>query len=151
LRRTEFTRLTGNGLPLLGTSASAALMTAGVWINYQWPSKAFDHVVSFATISGMWAWIVILAAHIRYRRAADRGRLPESAFKAPCAPYASWGSLGFIGAVVVLMGFDTDSRVSLYGAPVWAAGLVVAYFVVKARDPGTFQRGESASQRKDGS
>jgi L-asparagine transporter-like permease len=146
-----FTRLTGNGLPLLGTSVSAALMTVGVWINYQWPSKAFDYVVSFATISGMWAWVMILAAHIRYRRAADRGRLPQSAFKAPCAPYASWISLAFIGAVVVLMGFDPDSRVSLYGAPVWAAGLVVAYYVLKARDPATFLREETAAgQRRDG-
>lgn len=135
-----FTGLTGNGLPLLGTSVSAVLMTAGVWINYQWPSKAFDYVVSFATISGMWAWIMILASHIRYRRAVDRGLLPESAFKAPGAPYASWLSLGFAGLVVVLMGFDPDSRVSLYGAPLRAAVLVLAYFVIKAWNPDTFAR-----------
>ncbi len=133
-----FTKLTSNGLPLLGTSASAALMMVGVWINYQWPSKAFEYVVSFATISGMWAWVMILASHIRYRRASDRGLLPESEFKAPLAPYASWVSLGFIGLVVVLMGFDPDARVSLYGAPIWVAVLVVSYFVIKARSPETF-------------
>jgi len=144
-----FTRLTGNGLPLLGTTFSAALMMVGVWINYQWPSKAFDYVVSFATISGMWAWVMILASHIRYRRASDRGRLPESEFKAPCAPYASWIALGFIGMVVALMGFDPDARVSLYGAPVWAVGLVVAYFVIKARNPGTFQRKDSVTEGTD--
>ncbi|CAM5229570.1 Phenylalanine-specific permease [Streptomyces narbonensis] len=38
----------------------AALMMVGVWINYQWPGEAFNYVVSFATISGMWAWIAIL-------------------------------------------------------------------------------------------
>jgi amino acid transporter, AAT family len=140
-----FGRLTGNGLPLLGTSVSAALMTAGVWINYQWPSKAFDYVVAFATISGMWAWIMILAAHVRYRRASDRGLLPRSSFRAPFAPYASWAALAFIGGVVVLMGFDPDSRVSLYGAPIWAAGLLVAYFVLKARDPDAFRRERAAA------
>jgi amino acid transporter, AAT family len=142
-----FTRLTANGLPLLGTSISAALMTVGVWINYQWPSKAFDYVVSFATISGMWAWIMILASHIRYRRASDRGRLPESEFKAPLAPYASWVSLAFIGLVVVLMGFDPDARVSLYGAPIWVAVLVVSYFVIRARNPETLQGRGSIAQK----
>ncbi|HEV7628255.1 MAG TPA: amino acid permease, partial [Streptomyces sp.] len=141
-----FTRLTANGLPLLGTSVSAGLMMAGVWLNYQWPSKAFDYVVSFATISGMWAWVMILAAHIRYRRASDRGSLPESEFKAPLAPYASWISLGFIGLVVVLMGFDPDARVSLYGAPIWVAVLVISYFVIKSRNPETFLDKNSGGQ-----
>jgi len=132
------TRLTANGLPLRGTSASAALMMVGVWINYEWPSKAFDYVVSFATISGMWAWIVILVSHIRYRRAAGRGLLPPSDFRAPWGSWVSGVALGFIGLVVVVMGFDPDSRVSLYGAPVWAAVLTAAYFVLKARRPETF-------------
>lgn len=78
-----FTKLTPSGTPLVGTTFSAALMLVGVWINYQWPGKAFDYVVSFATISGMWAWIVILICHIRYRRLSDRGVLPRSEFRAP--------------------------------------------------------------------
>lgn len=137
-----FTRLTQNGLPLLGTTVSAAMMLVGVWINYQWPSKAFDYVVSFATISGMWAWIMILISHVRYRRASDRGLLPRSDFRAPWGSWVSVVALAFIGVVIVLMGFDPDSRVSLYGAPVWGVILTVAYFVIKARNPETFARRE---------
>ncbi|MBB5935206.1 amino acid permease [Streptomyces zagrosensis] len=135
-----FSRLTKNGLPLLGTSVSAALMMVGVWINYEWPSKAFDYVVSFATISGMWAWIMILCSQLRYRAKADRGELPQSTFRAPGAPYTSIFALCFIGMVIVLMGFDEDSRVSLYAAPVWAAVLIIGYFVLKARNPQAFAR-----------
>ncbi|MGV9878340.1 amino acid permease [Streptomyces sp. NPDC003006] len=130
-----FTKLTKNGLPLVGTTASAAFMLVGVWINYQWPGEAFNYVVSFATISGMWAWIMILASQIRYRRMADRGELPQSTFKAPGAPYTSWFALLFIGMVIVMMGVDKDARVSLYAAPVWAAILGVAYLILKSRDP----------------
>ncbi|MEV6051110.1 amino acid permease [Streptomyces sp. NPDC052107] len=137
-----FTKLTRSGTPLVGTTFSAALMLVGVWINYQWPGKAFDYVVSFATISGMWAWIVILVCQIRYRAKANRGLLPRSEFRAPGAPYTSVFALLFILMVIVLMGIDKDARVSLYCAPLWAAILGVSYWVLKRRNP------EAAAFRK---
>lgn len=130
-----FTRLTKSGTPLLGTTFSAALMLVGVWINYQWPGDAFEKVVSFATISGMWAWIMILISQIRYRAKADRGELPQSSFKAPGAPFTSWFALLFIFGVIVLMGIDAEARVSLYCAPIWALILGVSYLVLRSRDP----------------
>lgn len=139
---TFFTKLTRSGTPLVGTTFSAALMLVGVWINYQWPGKAFDYVVSFATISGMWAWIVILVCQIRYRAKADRGELPRSEFRAPGAPYTSVFALLFILMVIVMMGIDKDARVSLYCAPLWAAILGVAYWALKRRNP------EAAAFRK---
>ncbi|KUN01443.1 proline-specific permease [Streptomyces yokosukanensis] len=137
-----FTKLTRSGTPLAGTTFSAALMLVGVWINYQWPGKAFDYVVSFATISGMWAWIVILICQIRYRSKANRGLLPQSEFRAPGAPYTSVFALLFIFMVIVLMGIDKDARVSLYCAPLWGAILGVSYWVLKRRNP------EAAAFRK---
>ncbi|GAA1526531.1 amino acid permease [Streptomyces albidochromogenes] len=128
-----FTKLTKNGLPLVGTSFSAALMLVGVWINYQWPGEAFDYVVSFATISGMWAWIMILVSQIRYRAKSDRGELPKSSFRAPGAPYTSWFALLFIGMVVVIMGIGEDTRIPLYCAPLWALLLGVSWLVLKKR------------------
>ncbi|AJE82833.1 MULTISPECIES: amino acid permease [Streptomyces] len=135
-----FTRLTRSGTPLVGTTFSAALMMVGVWINYQWPGEAFDYVVSFATISGMWAWIMILVCQIRYRAKADRGELPGSSFRAPGAPWTSVFSLAFIGMVIVMMGIDKDARVSLYCAPVWALIMFVSYQVLKSRNPDAFDR-----------
>ncbi|MCT4356041.1 amino acid permease [Streptomyces sp. Je 1-79] len=130
-----FTKLTKNGLPLVGTSFSAGLMMVGVWINYQWPGDAFNYVVSFATISGMWAWIMILVCQVRFRLKADRGELPQSSFKAPGGIWCSLFALAFIGMVIVLMGIDKDARISLYCAPAWALLLGVAYLVLKARNP----------------
>ncbi|MFI6682646.1 amino acid permease [Streptomyces sp. NPDC050485] len=130
-----FTKLTRSGTPLVGTTVSAALMLVGVWINYVAPGKAFDYVVSFATISGMWAWIMILVCQIRYRAKSDRGELPKSSFRAPGAPWTSWFALVFIGMVIVMMGIDKDSRVSLYCAPLWGLILGVSYLVLKAKNP----------------
>ncbi|MFJ9180245.1 amino acid permease [Streptomyces sp. NPDC102360] len=130
-----FTKLSKNGLPVIGTTFSAAMMLVGVWINYQWPGEAFNYVVSFATISGMWAWIIILICQIRYRLKSDRGELPKSEFRAPWGVWVSGLALAFIFMVIVLMGIDPDARVSLYAAPVWAAILGVAYFFLKKRNP----------------
>ncbi|MGW6567451.1 amino acid permease [Streptomyces sp. NPDC054975] len=130
-----FTKLTKNGLPLVGTSFSAGLMMVGVWINYQWPGEAFNYVVSFATISGMWAWIMILVSQVRFRLKADRGELPQSSFKAPGGIWLSLFSLAFIGMVIVMMGIDKDARISLYCAPLWGLILGVSYLVLKARNP----------------
>jgi amino acid transporter, AAT family len=139
-----FTRLTRSGTPLLGTTFSAALMLFGVWINYQWPGDAFTYVVSFATISGMWAWIVILVSQIRYRAGAARGELPVSTFRAPGAPFTSWFSLVFIGVVIVMMGIDADTRISLYFAPVWAVIMLAGYATLRARNPAALTRGTPA-------
>ncbi|AZK94245.1 MULTISPECIES: amino acid permease [Streptomyces] len=130
-----FTRLTKHGTPLIGTTFSAGLMLIGVWINYQWPGDAFNKIVSFATISGMWAWIMILVSHIRYRAKAARGEVAESSFKAPGAPWTSWFALAFIGMVIVLMGIDKDARISLYVAPLWALVLGVSYLVLRSKNP----------------
>ncbi|MDT9689282.1 amino acid permease [Streptomyces sp. P9(2023)] len=130
-----FTKLTKNGLPLVGTSFSAGLMLVGVWINYQWPGDAFNYVVSFATISGMWAWIMILVCQVRFRLKADRGELPQSSFKAPGGIWLSVFSLAFIGMVIVMMGIDKDARISLYCAPLWGLILGVSYLILKARNP----------------
>ncbi|MGW0734152.1 amino acid permease [Streptomyces sp. NPDC002851] len=135
-----FTKLTKNGLPLVGTSVSASLMLVGVWINYEFPGEAFNYVVSFATISGMWAWIMILCCQIRYRARADRGELPKSSFRAPGAPYTSWFALGFIGLVIVLMGVDEGARISLYAAPGWALILFVSYRLLARRTPSIAER-----------
>ncbi|AVH97307.1 amino acid permease [Streptomyces sp. WAC00288] len=130
-----FTKLTKSGTPLLGLTFSASLMLVGVWINYVAPGKAFEYVVSFATISGMWAWIMILVCQIRYRAKANRGELPQSTFKAPGSPFSSWFALFFIGMVIVMMGIDEGARVSLYCAPVWGLILGVSYLVLRSRDP----------------
>lgn len=143
-----FTRLTRSGTPLIGTTVSAAFMLVGVWINYEWPSNAFTYVVSFATISGMWAWIMILLAQLKYRAKVNRGELPVSGFRMPGAPWTSWIALAFLGVVIVLMAIDPDARVSLYVAPIWAAIMVVSYFVLKARSPEVFAAADSGRREE---
>ncbi|HEY5832384.1 amino acid permease [Streptomyces sp.] len=135
-----FTRLTGRRTPAVGTLASAAVMCVGVWLNYVDPDGAFTYITAFATVAGVWTWGVILACHIRYRAAVRAGRAATAWFTAPGGAAASWGALAFLGLVVALIGADPDTRVSLYGAPVWCAALAAGYRALKRRDPAAFVR-----------
>ncbi|MEW1863757.1 amino acid permease [Streptomyces sp. NPDC088194] len=135
-----FDRLTARRTPALGTLASVAVMCIGVWINYVDPEGAFTYITAFATVAAVWTWAVILAAHIRYRAAVRAGQAAPAWFTAPGGAAASWSALAFLALVVVLIGLDSDARVSLYGVPLWAALLGAGYRVLKRRDPAAFAR-----------
>lgn len=120
-------RLSSRHVPAAGIAVSAAVMAIGVLVNALVPAKAFTYITSIATIGIIWTWGTILVCQIRYRRQADAGRLPRSSFRMPGAPVTGYIALGFLGCVVVLLGFDADNRVALYAAPVWVAILTVIW------------------------
>jgi AAT family amino acid transporter len=135
-----FAKLTARRTPAVGTLASVGVMGIGVWLNYVDPAGAFTYITAFATVAGVWTWGVILAAHIRYRAAVRTGRAAAAWFTAPGGAAASWCALGFLALVVVLIGIDSQARVSLYGVPVWGAALAAGHRVLKRRNPAAFAR-----------
>ncbi|WP_335977770.1 amino acid permease [Streptomyces sp. CA2R106] len=135
-----FDRLTARRTPAAGTLASVGVMGVGVWVNYVDPDGAFTYITAFATVAAVWTWAVILLAHIRYRAAVRAGRAAPAWFTAPGGAAASWCALAFLALVLVLIGIDTDARVSLYGVPLWAALLGAGYRVLRRRDPAAFAR-----------
>lgn len=76
---------------------------------------------------------MIACAHLRYRAAVRAGRLRPVAFRMPLAPASNYFVLAFLGLVLVLLAFDTESRIALSVAPVWAAMLVAGYFLTRCR------------------
>ncbi len=129
------TRLNGSRSPGFAITASTLLMGLGVLLNYVAPGKAFVYITSVATVCGLWTWAMILVCQIRYRRAWQGGRLPAPTFRAPGGLWSSWGALTFLAVVLVLIAFDSNSRISLYVFPVWAVLLVVGYRVLRRTGP----------------
>ncbi len=135
-----FTKLSARRTPARGTLASVAAMGVGVWVNYVDPAGAFTYITAFATVAAVWTWGVILVAHIRYRAAVRAGRAAAAWFTAPGGAAASWAALAFLALVVVVVAIDAQARVSLYGAPLWAALLAVGYRALRRRSPAAFAR-----------
>lgn len=137
-----FGRLNSRRTPAFGISVSVALMGIGVILNYLVPEKAFGYVTSVGTAAGIWTWMMILASHIRYRRAVEAGRLPASAFPAPGGAVLSWVALAFLAFVTCLIAYDHEARVCLYVGALWAVGLLGGWQLLKRR---TVTTGEEAT------
>ena len=119
-------------VPATGIHVSAAVMLIGVVLNYIVPKKAFDWVTSISLVGTLWTWGIIMVSHHRYRLAVRAGRVSASSFRMPGAPVVNWLVLAFLLLVAIMLGFDADTRVALYVAPFWFAGLGIAYAFCKS-------------------
>lgn len=70
-------------------------------------AKVFSWFVAISTISGYIAWIVVLIAYIRFRKALEyRGLLHTLPFKTPLQPYASYFVLLIVTVLTLTNGFQ---------------------------------------------
>lgn len=116
-------------VPAIGILASAGVMSIGVLINVFWPGKAFDYITSVASVGGVWAWGVIVACLLVYRRQVAQGLVPASSFRLPMAVPLCWATLGFLALVIVLLAFSADQRPGLYAGSLCGVVLVGSYYL----------------------
>ncbi|MFI9273630.1 amino acid permease [Kitasatospora sp. NPDC052896] len=125
--------------PAPAITVSALLMGLGVVLNAIAPGRAFDYITAVATVCGLWTWGIILLCQLRYRASWQGGHLPPPTFRAPAGRWSSWAALAFLVLVLVLIGFDRESRISLYVFPVWGVLLVIGYQVLRRIRPEAVQ------------
>ncbi|PRD55102.1 amino acid permease [Phyllobacterium myrsinacearum] len=131
-----FGRVNRNHIPFLGITASTAVMSIGVVLNYVVPEQAFIWITSISLVGSLWTWSIIMIAHLGYRRAVARGEAKAVHFRMPGAPVANWLVVAFLVMVAVFLGFDPSTRVALYVAPIWFGLLAIAYqFTRRQRVP----------------
>ncbi|MFC7393905.1 amino acid permease [Scopulibacillus cellulosilyticus] len=128
----SFGKLSDRKVPAIALIVSTLALLVGVLLNYLLPDMVFTIVTSVATICFIWAWSIILISHLLFRR-----KLPDEArkihFKMPLTPAMNWIVLVFFVAVIIILGFDFVTRISLFVTPVWFAILVIAYFIMKSK------------------
>jgi AAT family amino acid transporter/D-serine/D-alanine/glycine transporter len=122
-------RLSSKHVPAMGINISAAVMLAGVVLNYEIPEKAFVRITSISVIGTLWTWGIIMIAHRNYRRAVAAGRVQASSFRMPGAPLTNWLVVAFLGGVTVILALDPETRVALYVGAVWFAILGISYYL----------------------
>ena len=119
--------LSGRAVPARAIGVTFCVMLIGVALNYLVPEEAFTYITSASTVGALFTWGMILIAHLGFRRKVARGELEAPAFRMPLAPYSNYVVLAFLAMVVVLLAFDSETRIALYITPVLVVLAVLGY------------------------
>ena len=96
--------------------------------------ESFFIVAAMATFATVWVWLMILVAHCYMRKQMHPQENKNLKFPIPFWPIASIATIGFLVFVIILLGFNDDSRPALYGGATWLVVMSVLYFLfVKKR------------------
>lgn len=124
-----FTKLSSNGVPLLGTIGVLLGLGIGVILSYIAPENLFVYVYSASVLPGMVPWFVILISQIRFRKAKG-AEMDNHPFKMPFAPVTNYLTIAFLITVLIGMWINDETRVSLIAGIVFLAIVVISFFAL---------------------
>ncbi|MFJ7952498.1 amino acid permease [Lysinibacillus sp. NPDC096418] len=123
-----FTKLTSNGVPLVGTLGVLIGLVIGVVLSYIAPENLFVYVYSASVLPGMVPWFIILISQIRFRK--EKGKeMANHPFKMPFAPVTSYLTIAFLIMVLIGMWINDETRVSLIVGIVFLALVTLSFYV----------------------
>ncbi len=123
-----FTKLTRNGVPLVGTAGVLIGLAIGVVLSYIAPENLFVYVYSASVLPGMVPWFIILISQIRFRKEQDK-KMANHPFKMPFAPITNYLTIAFLIMVLVGMWLNDDTRISLIVGIVFLALVTLSFYV----------------------
>lgn len=113
------------GLPVPAMTASVGAMLVGVLLNYLFPEQVLGYVMSLVAALLLWTWVMVVVAHLRFRR-ASRGK--ATAFPMPFFPASTIVVFAFVALILGIMAFDPGSRPVFYTAVAWFGVMGAAAF-----------------------
>ena len=122
-----FTKLSRNGVPLVGTIGVLIGLAIGVILSYIAPENLFVHVYSASVLPGMVPWFVILISQIRFRKVKG-AEMDKHPFKMPFAPVTNYLTIAFLIMVLIGMWFNDDTRMSLIVGIVFLGIVVISFY-----------------------
>ncbi|MED4453963.1 amino acid permease [Metabacillus fastidiosus] len=123
-----FTKLSHNGVPLIGTIGVMAGLAIGVVLSYIAPENLFVYVYSASVLPGMIPWFVILISQVSFRKMKGE-QMKDHPFKMPFAPVTNYVTIAFLIIVLVGMWFNDDTRISLIAGIVFLVIIVISFYL----------------------
>ena len=140
-----FTKVTKNGVPLVGTIGVVVGLVIGVILSYVAPENLFVYVYTASVLPGMIPWFVILISQIQFRK-AQGAEMDTHPFKMPFAPVTNYLTIVFLIMVLVGMWFNDETRISLIAGIVFLALVTIGFYVfgINKRVPADQEKDEIA-------
>ena len=106
-------RLGRNGVPHLALLLSTAGMVAAILLAIFAPSHAFLSLYGIAVAGMFFVWVVILLAHLSFRKALGHARIAALPIRLPFSPYAEIVALAALAAVASSTFFVESLRLTV--------------------------------------
>ena len=121
-------RVSKGGVPVYGIAITILCLLIGSCLNYIIPNpeKVFVYVYSASVLPGMVPWFVVLISQLKFR-AVHQQALKTHPFKSLLFPYANYLTIAFLLCVLVGMGINPDTRISLLVGGIFIAGVSLIY------------------------
>ncbi|HWX56203.1 MAG TPA: amino acid permease [Verrucomicrobiae bacterium] len=126
-------KLNTHGVPMSALLVSLTGIVAAILVQLKAPERAYVYIINTALVGGMLAWLVSLAAHVRFRQVTSREQIASLPLRAPMG--AAGSVLGFISitAAIIATAWVDESRVTVECAGPYLLVLSVAYWLAKKR------------------
>jgi L-asparagine transporter-like permease len=124
-------KLTHTGAPLRALLVSSSGIVLAIVLAKWAPQDAFVYLLGAALFGAMLAWLVVLAAHVRFRARLSPQELAALSMRSPLGATASL--IGFAAIAFSLVATWWYSRVTVLSGFVYVVALSVAYVLVRAK------------------
>jgi amino acid transporter, AAT family len=121
--------LNQHAVPLRALLTSMLGIVAAIVLQWYVPQNAYLYIINIALVGGMIAWLVSLAAHVRFRLTASREQLGRLTLVSPLG--AAGSIFGFVAviAVIALTSWVSQSSIAAKSAGFYLVVLTVGYML----------------------
>lgn len=122
--------LTKKAIPMNALMTSSLILFVVVALNYLMPAEIFSVVSTVSTICFVIVWIMIMAAHIVYRK-KNKQNLGD--FRMPGYPVTSWLTIVFYIGILILLFFIDSTQLALIISILFVIFLAISYSFVQKK------------------
>ncbi|QCE35101.1 amino acid permease [Acetobacteraceae bacterium] len=118
-------------IPFIAIAVTLFVYLIGVILNYLIPNYVFELALGVAAIGVIGAWATILLCNISLHRSIVSGKISKTDYPMPGSPVTNWLTLGFLGLILISIGFDypngtmTLSALPFLGIALWLSWRVI--------------------------
>ena len=123
------TKLSASGVPVYCIAVTILCLLVGSSLNYIIPNpqQVFVYVYSASVLPGMVPWFVVLVSQLRFRQ-VHKEAIKQHPFKSIMFPYVNYLTIAFLICVLVGMGINPDTRLSLLVGVIFLGLVSACYF-----------------------
>jgi AAT family amino acid transporter len=131
-----------NGVPYIALMVSTAGMAVAILLAIFAPGRAFLLLYGVAVAGMFFVWMVILFAHLSFRRSIGRARVAQLPIRLPFSPCAQIAALIALAAIVIGTFYVEGLQYSVANFALFLLAITAFYWMLKRRN---------RSNRKDSS